>query len=155
MQECPWDDLNDAAFSVKYPNERLIAHIRVVTEGAYAVASLMNEHQNTGLDLDLIIALGLLHDVSKCLEYVPGGKNGAQYSEIGQKTQHAFYGAMYVLEENLGLDFVNLMISHTPQSNIHPIAREGNVLAFLDCADADMINALYNAPMTFYNRMHG
>jgi putative nucleotidyltransferase with HDIG domain len=152
LSDCPWNDLDEACFGPAVPDQTLVDHILVTTEGAYELAVLMNRHQKIGLDLDLIIALGLLHDVSKVFEYEPDGEGG-RYSELGKKVQHGFMGAIYAMEEGFSLDMINLLISHTPQSNTVPVAREGMLFAFIDLADADMLCMEKNGPI-FYKRLH-
>ncbi len=153
LEECQWEDLEDVVFGVKYPEQNLANHIRVTTEGSYEVARLMNQYQGMELDLDVVITLGLLHDVSKCLEFEPDGQGGGRYSEMGEKVQHGFYGAMYAIEEGFSWDFINLIISHTPQSNTQPVNREGILFAFLDLVDADMVAYPHKDPL-FYHRLH-
>lgn len=153
LEECRWDAFEDARFNKDIPDQSLLGHIRVVTEGTYELAVLMNRYQNLGLDLDVIIVLGLLHDVSKVLEFEPDGKGGCKRTELGEKVQHGFMGAVYAMEEGFSLDIVNLIVSHTPESNTRPLAREGILSAFVDLADADMVSLEKFEPV-FFNRLH-
>jgi putative nucleotidyltransferase with HDIG domain len=115
------------------------AKVWVTTEGTYQVAKLMNEYQNMNLDLDMCIVLGMLHDVSKYLEFEPDGQGGVRRSEIGKNIQHGVIGAWYAREAGFSLVFQQLIISHTPMSNIKPCNREGTLFGMIDLADADQL----------------
>ena len=153
LEECKWNDLEDARFNKDIPGQSLADHVRVVTEGTRALAVVMNRYQNLGLDLDLIIVLGLLHDVSKVLEFEPGGEGGVRHTELGKKIQHGFMGAVYAMEAGFSLDIINLIVSHTPESNTKPLAREGMLFAFVDLADADLVSLEKFGPV-FFKRLH-
>lgn len=153
LENCGWDDLEDARFNKDVPEQSLANHIRATTEGTCHVAKAMNAYQNLGLDLDRVIILGLLHDVSKVLEFEPDGKGGSRHTELGKYVQHGFMGAVYAMEEGFSLEYINLIVSHTPESNTKPFAREGMLFAFIDLADADLV-ALDKIGPTFFNRLH-
>jgi hypothetical protein len=139
LKDCAWENVEGCRFGADYSDLSLIGHIRVTTEGTYQVAKLMNEYQNMNLDLDMCIVLGMLHDVSKYLEFEPDGQGGVRRSEIGKNIQHGVIGAWYAREAGFSLVFQQLIISHTPMSNIKPCNREGTLFGMIDLADADQL----------------
>lgn len=93
LQDCEWDDVEAPCFGIHFQQQKLANHIRVTTGSAYAAAKLMNEYQRLDMDLDVVLGLGLLHDVAKFLEFEPDGNGGARYSSIGTYIQHGVAGA--------------------------------------------------------------
>ncbi len=99
-----WKDypLDKIPFTLLIPTERnLVEHTRAVTRMAMAVAK-----ERGDVNMDFIIAGGLLHDVAKLLEF--GLENGKVVkSEYGKRIRHPVGGAM--LAEKFGLPY---QISH-------------------------------------------
>ena len=89
------------------------------------------------MDLDVLLAGGLLHDASKLLELEPDGKNGTE-SKKGKLFQHAFLGAHKALLEELPDEVVHIIISHTGKSRVVPQTPEAVILFAVDIADADI-----------------
>ena len=85
------------------------------------------------------MTIGLLHDVSKLLEYEPDGKGGYQRSSIGEKLQHGFYGAVLAREEGFSEEALHLILTHTPQSKMKPQYKEAILFSYMDLCDADMV----------------
>ena len=150
LEMCKWETPEQIPWGVKYPSRRLMDHINVVTEGSFILAKLMNDQQGFGMDLDKIIVVGLLHDVSKTIEFEPDDKDGVRYSEIGLNVQHAVMGGTYALDAGISMDIVNMIMSHTPQSNTKSKYPEGFIVTFVDSADADTIYWLHGDPMETY-----
>jgi putative nucleotidyltransferase with HDIG domain len=153
-QDCPWESPEDACFGIAFQQQKVINHIRVVTGSAYAAANLINEYQDLGMDLDTVLGLGLLHDVSKFLEFEPDGKGRAEYSEIGRNIQHGVAGAYYAKKAGFDAEWLQLIISHTPQSNNRPCKKEGFLFGLIDLADADQIAMAYDKTFPlFYDKV--
>ena len=97
-----------------------IAHTRAVTRGALGLArsllEVYGEANPIPIDLDHLVAGGLLHDVTKLVEIEPDGAGGVRRSLQGKYFRHPISGAM--LAGRLGL----------PDPVVHAIAvhaREG------------------------------
>lgn len=154
LQDSNWERVEDACFGIHFQQQKVVDHIRVVTESAYTAAKLMNQYQNLGLDLDVVLGLGLLHDVSKFLEFEPDGEGGARYSPIGNNIQHGVAGAYYAKKAGFSWEWLQLIISHTPQSNNRPCRREGFLFGLIDLADADQIAIAYDPHFPlFYDKL--
>ena len=139
LQDCKWDSVEDACFNPTFPQQKLVNHIRVTTYSAYATAKYMNEFQQLDMDLDTVLFLGLMHDVCKFLEFEPDNNGGARVSEIGENLQHGVIGAYYAHQEGFSLYWLQLIVSHTPQSNNRPCCKEGFMFGLVDLADADQV----------------
>jgi len=146
--ECPWDNLEDIPKNLDAErHRRLTDHIRGVTRMALALADVAQREHGTKIDRDMLIAVGLLHDVSKPLECEPdpAGKptNGpakpARKSELGAKIQHAVYGTHKVFAHKLPLELAHLIVTHTHASNVRPTKSiEAALLFYADYADSDV-----------------
>ena len=118
FERSSWDRLEDACFDPEAPSSRLVDHVNVVTEGTLAVSECIERYHGTRFNTQTIIALGLLHDVSKLVEYEPDCKGTAKKSEIGEKIQHGVMGAMCCKEHGFDTEFLHLILTHTPMSKI-------------------------------------
>ena len=87
-----------------------------------------------------------LHDVSKLVEYEPDPAVGAtsslprrgRKSRLGRNVQHAVYAAHKILTKELPLELVNLVVTHTHESNIRGETWEAAALFYADFADSDV-----------------
>lgn len=146
-----WERIEDACFNPDVNNQKLIDHINVTTNCSFKVAMQINKHQGVHFDYDLLIALGLLHDVSKLLEYEPNGKSQCKKTIIGEKIQHGFFGGLAAIEEGLSLDIVHLVLTHTPQSKMKTNCKEGILFRYIDLCNCDMLYCEQGL-QTFYTR---
>lgn len=154
LQDCKWERVEDACFNPHFQQQKLIDHIRVTTGSAYAAAKLMNTYQGLELDLNVVLGLGLLHDVSKFLEFEPDPQMGAKMSSLGNHIQHGVVGAYYAKQVGLSEEWLQLIISHTPQSNNRPCRKEGFMFGLIDLADADQIAMAYDPQFPlFYDKL--
>ncbi len=144
--ECPWDRFEDIPKNLGPECCRpLVDHIRGVTLMAMAIATIASYEHGTPVDMDLLIAACLLHDVSKPLECEPdpdgepicGPVKPARKSEIGAKIQHAVYATHKVFEKKLPVELAHLVVTHTHESNLRPKSFEAAALFYADFADSD------------------
>jgi len=103
-------DLDDIPFTLLVQTKTtLIEHTRRVTRMAMAVA-----RERRDLNMDYVIAGGLLHDVGKLLEYEKrGGK--AVKSKSGELIRHPVSGYGLTCETNLPVDVSHIVISHSDE----------------------------------------
>ncbi|MCC7426850.1 MAG: HD domain-containing protein [Alphaproteobacteria bacterium] len=146
--EMAWDKLEDIPKNLdveKY--RRLVDHIRGVTRMALALADVAQREHGTKVDRDMLIAVGLLHDVSKPVECEPdpegkptgGPAKAARKSEMGAKIQHAVYATHKVFAHGLPLELAHLVVTHTHASNVRPTKSiEAALLFYADYADSDV-----------------
>jgi putative nucleotidyltransferase with HDIG domain len=100
-----------------------LEHTIAVTEGAYALAEAqINTYKQLPyeIDMDRVIAGGILHDVGKLIEIEKDGSGGFTKSLRGKCTRHPISGA--ILAAKLGLDdkTVNTIACHAKEGDGRP-----------------------------------
>jgi putative nucleotidyltransferase with HDIG domain len=93
-------------------------HVRSVTQMAVASAKIFNEQYGSGrsMNLDLIVAGGLLHDIGKLLEFK---KENGKYikSENGQLLRHPFSGAALAAKNGLPDAIIHIIATHAKEGD--------------------------------------
>jgi putative nucleotidyltransferase with HDIG domain len=104
------DDLNHIPFTLLVETTTtLVEHTRSVTRMAMAVA-----RERRDLNMDYVIAGGLLHDVGKLLEYEKRGGKVAK-SQAGDLVRHPVSGYGLTCETNLPMEVGHIVISHSDE----------------------------------------
>ena len=139
--ESSWPQIEDApknpaSLGVGRP---LHAHVRAVTQEALAAAEIVEARHGIVADRDTLLAGALLHDVSKLVEYEPGGVRGAGKSPRGKLIQHAVYGAHKAWEKELPEEVVHIIVSHTRNSRVPPRTLEALIIHYVDYLDTDAL----------------
>jgi putative nucleotidyltransferase with HDIG domain len=146
--ECPWDRLEDIPKNLEAEkHRRLIDHVRGVTRMALALAETGKAHSGTEYDRDKLIAMCLLHDVSKPMECEPDpeGKPAGgpvlpgRKSAMGKLIQHAVYATHKVFAHGLPLEVAHVVNTHTHQSAVRSATVEGAYVFYADYADSDAV----------------
>lgn len=144
--ECPWSRFEDIPKNMEAESgRRLTDHVRGVTRIACAIAETAKQHSGTAYDRDLLIAMCLLHDVSKPVECEPdpeGKPSGgsvlpARKSKMGKLIQHAVYATHKVFAHGLPLEVAHVVNTHTHQSALRSVTVEGSYVFYADYADSD------------------
>jgi putative nucleotidyltransferase with HDIG domain len=140
-RESNWERIEDAPKNPANlgPERRLYQHVRGVTQQAVATAAIVESLHGITTDRDTLLAAGLLHDVSKLVEYQPDGAGGAETSAMGKLIQHAAYGAHKAWEKGVPDEIVHVIISHTRNSNKPPRTLEGLIVHYVDYLDTDAL----------------
>lgn len=134
---------------VDTPTRPLIDHVRSVARQAKAVADIVADQYGIEIDLDILIAGALLHDVSKFLESEPAGPRSprAQKSKLGRLYQHGILGAFKAWARGLPPEIVHIIITHTDQSRLAPTTVEGIIVHYVDYCDSDLLLHLAGRPL--------
>jgi putative nucleotidyltransferase with HDIG domain len=104
------NDLNHIPFTLLVRTKTtLVDHTRRVTKMAMAVA-----RERGDLNMDYVIAGGLLHDVGKLLEYEKRGGMVAK-SRSGDLVRHPVSGYGLTCETNLPVEVSHIVISHSDE----------------------------------------
>jgi putative nucleotidyltransferase with HDIG domain len=101
----------------------LIQHIIVVTESAVGLALGQRENYDAmpyRIDMDRLVAGGLLHDVGKLLEIQNDGKGGFRKSMNGALIRHPISGAILAGRAGLPLEIVNMIACHAKEGEGAP-----------------------------------
>ena len=113
-------ELEQVPFTLLIPGTpiSLIDHIRAVTETAVRMAEALNRFFSNRLkiNLDHIIAGGLLHDIGKFAEYkYEAGKFGK--SDFGKLVRHPFSGAALAMKYGLPAEVVHMIATHAGEGD--------------------------------------
>ncbi|MCK4304262.1 MAG: HD domain-containing protein [Candidatus Eisenbacteria sp.] len=123
-----WDsieDLKQMPFTLLTDTRgvNFIEHTLAVTEGAIGLAVAMKKHYQQlphPIDMDRLIAGGLLHDVGKLLEIEKDGKGGWRKSLSGKCARHPISGAMLGARVGLPEKLINVIGCHAKEGDGRP-----------------------------------
>ena len=130
----PWESIDEVPSSPEfaYPH---IPHNRSVLAMALAVADAFATFHNVKVDRDVLVAAGMLQDVSKLVEYRRADDGTVIYSDLGKCYPHAFWAAHVALKHGLPDTVCSIILDHTPQSARFPSTLEGKILYYADQLD--------------------
>jgi putative nucleotidyltransferase with HDIG domain len=104
-----------------------IEHTLAVTEGAIALVQAQRAHYRHlpfAVDMDYLIAGGLLHDVGKLLEVEryqkPDGSRGYRTSRSGRFARHPVSGAILAGRVGLDEDILHMIACHAKEGEGRP-----------------------------------
>jgi putative nucleotidyltransferase with HDIG domain len=98
----------------------LVEHTIAVTEGAQALARAQSEAYKQmpyAVDMDRLIAGGLLHDVGKLVETEKDEQGGFRKSRKGMYARHPISGAIIAARCGLPDDIVNTIACHAKEGD--------------------------------------
>ncbi|MCK4940709.1 HD domain-containing protein [candidate division WOR-3 bacterium] len=131
-----WKKIEDIPFTLLIKTERtLIQHTRTVTDMVIAVARTRRD-----LDLDTVIAAGLVHDVGKLLEYCRRGRTIVK-SSYGRMVRHPVSGFCLALEVGLPLEVAHIIAAHSTEGEKVARSKEAIVIHHCDFIDFDIARA--------------
>ena len=125
----------------------LVTHTRAVARLAVQAGETMQELHGIPFDRDALIALALLHDVSKIVEY-EGSRQQVRKSQIGELIQHGVLAAAKMHQHGLPVEMVHGVVAHTPTSNTFPRTHEALIIRYVDFLDTDVM--LLDAGLPLY-----
>jgi putative nucleotidyltransferase with HDIG domain len=100
-----------------------VEHTLAVTEGAYGLArAQMAAYESLPypIDLDRLLAGGLLHDIGKLIETEPDGAGGYRKSRKGLCARHPISGAILASELGFSDEIVNTIACHAKEGEGRP-----------------------------------
>lgn len=132
-----WQKIDDVPFTLLTDTKKtLIEHTRTVTAMAKAIAQ-----QRDDLDLDVLLAAGLVHDVGKLLEYCRQGQHIVK-SAHGKLVRHPVSGYGLVLEAGLPLEVAHVVAAHSKEGEVVARSKEAIVIHHCDFIDFDITRAM-------------
>ncbi len=115
------EDLEQIPFTILIPDCSISfrQHVQAVTQVAIKSAEVLSQFYQKyfNLNMDYIIAGGLLHDVGKLLEYRRDGDRFVK-SESGRLVRHPFSGAGLAMKHNLPEEIVHIIASHAKEGDL-------------------------------------
>ena len=122
MRQGHWQvtDLHEIPFTLLIPDcpVDFITHVRAVTQTAIVAAKVLSEfyQANYKINMDFIIAGGLLHDVGKLLEYKKENSKFVK-SASGMLLRHPFSGAALAGKHQLPDEIVHIIATHAKEGD--------------------------------------
>ncbi len=100
-----------------------IEHTIAVTDGAIALAQAQIDTYGElpyAIDMERLVAGGILHDVGKLLEIEPDGSGGWRKSFSGKCARHPISGAILAAQAGLSEEIVNIVGCHAKEGEGRP-----------------------------------
>lgn len=122
-------------FTLLIPDCRinLVVHTRAVTQTVMRVADVLLElyKEQVKIDLDLLIAGAILHDVGKVLEYAKQG-GGVVKSKAGKLLRHPFSGAALAYKHGLPEEVIHMIATHAREGDEGYRSVEAMIIHYAD-----------------------
>ncbi len=130
-----WEDFDGVPFTliVDTLGEDMVAHVRQVTKLAIAVAEARDD-----LDMDLIVAGAILHDVGKLLEYERKADGTVGKSANGIILRHPVSGAGLAMVMGLPEKIVHIIAAHSKEGEFVKRIPEAVVIFHCDFIDFEI-----------------
>ncbi|MFH1312149.1 MAG: HD domain-containing protein [Candidatus Eisenbacteria bacterium] len=129
------DDLTSIPFTLLIPDCKfdLIMHTRVVTRTAVGIAETLIENYGKAvtIDMDILVAGGILHDVGKLLEYVRKG-DAVVKSEKGSLLRHPFSGQALAYKHGLPFQVLHMIAYHSKEGDLGKRTTEAIIIHHAD-----------------------
>lgn len=136
------DDLEKIPFTLLLPDNRinLIHHTRAVTSTALKIAQELLKFYSPQIkiDLDVILAGGILHDVGKLLEYKKE-KGKFIKSERGKYLRHPFSGANLAYTIGIPGEVIHTIAAHSKEGDYGKRTIEGIIINHSDFINFEIL----------------
>jgi putative nucleotidyltransferase with HDIG domain len=128
LPELPWLPSAQRELEMDADDALLVEHVRDVTSCAVGLAeSLLARNSEFDIDLDIVIAGALVHDVSKPYEF-----DGMETTEVGELLGHPHYGVAVVSRANLPVEIAHIVLSHSSRTAVEPAMLEAEIVRRAD-----------------------
>ncbi len=113
-------DLDAMPFTllIKKVQVSLIAHTRAVTRTALQIAEVLNETYagKLSVNIDILLAGAVLHDVGKLFEYKREGRTFVK-SRDGELLRHPISGAAFAFKYGLPQEVIHIIAAHSKEGD--------------------------------------
>jgi putative nucleotidyltransferase with HDIG domain len=146
MDEGGWsiEDLPSIPFTLLIPGCKfdIVHHTRAVTKTAVAIAETLKASygDSIALDMDLLVAGALLHDVGKLLEYTREGKKVVK-SRKGDLLRHPLSGQALAYKHGLPFEVLNMIAYHAKEGEFGKRTVEGIIIHHSDFVNFEPLKA--------------
>ena len=115
------EDLGKIPFTLLIPDCKidLVRHTRAVTRTAISIAQNLTEHYGDAvpIDMDVLIAGSILHDVGKLLEYTKRG-DAIVKSKDGSLLRHPFSGQALAYKHGIPSPVLHMIACHSKEGDL-------------------------------------
>ncbi|MFH1487168.1 MAG: hypothetical protein ABIH46_13935 [Chloroflexota bacterium] len=133
-KESSFEKVEDAPFSMDpVPGDSLVKHINASTAGAYAMGQQIQRDYGIKVDLDHVIAGGLLQNLDKIVMLEKKGEE-VVHSALGKEIVHGAYGGHMALLAGLPQSIVFMIMAHSPSVGVELDSPEGALICFAETA---------------------
>ncbi len=133
IKRSKWDNLEEIPFTLLIPNAySYVKHVNNVAQMAYQIGKIRKE-----VNMDILIAGALLHDIGKLLEYEKKGEKVIK-SSMGKYLRHPFIGAALAMEVGLNEKIVNIIASHSKEGELVERCKEAIIIHHCDFIDFEI-----------------
>lgn len=116
-----FDDLKRIPFTLLIPDCKidLVHHTRAVTQTSVRIAETLvaNYGKAIKLNMDLLVAGAILHDVGKLLEYARHGRKIGK-SSFGHLLRHPFSGQALAYKHGLPTEILHMIAYHSKEGDL-------------------------------------
>jgi len=133
-----WNKLQEIPFTLLFEHSGLLVdHTKRITTLAWNVAKVREEHIN----IDMLIAGALLHDVGKLLEYEQ--KDGKIVkSKLGETMRHPASGAKIAEDCGLPKEVIHIIAAHSHEGDTMNRTPEAIIIHHCDFIDFEIKKSL-------------
>mgnify|MGYP001191735031 CR=1 FL=1 len=129
-----FDKLENIPFTLLIENTKIsiVTHTRAVTNTAINMGKTLNQFYGENfIDIDLLTAGGILHDIGKLLEYkLENGKYSV--SDNGKYLRHPFSGAALAFKHKLPDAVTHMIAMHAKEGDLSKRTREAIIIHYAD-----------------------
>ncbi|MCK4404121.1 MAG: HD domain-containing protein [candidate division Zixibacteria bacterium] len=129
------EELKAIPFTLLIPDCKvnLVTHTRAVTQTALQIASVLSEFykEKVEINIDFLIAGGILHDVGKILEYAKDGDKVVK-SRTGKLLRHPFSGSALAYKHGLPEEVIHMIATHAREGNGGYRSTEAMIIHYAD-----------------------
>jgi putative nucleotidyltransferase with HDIG domain len=115
------EELETIPFTLLIPDCKfnLVHHTRAVTKTAMGIAKTLKDNYGdaVAIDMDILVAGSLLHDVGKLLEYAAQGGSVVK-SEAGSLLRHPFSGQALAYKHGLPYPVLHMIAYHSKEGDL-------------------------------------
>jgi len=141
-QQSTWQDLKEVPIGPDYPPKyNFVNHTRSVTKNAIAIAKNLEEIHGVKVNMDYLIAIALLHDASKPLEFEKKGTECVR-SRDGTLFPHSILASCMALRLGIPKEIAHSVLFHSPHQHSPPKNLEGLIVIHADLGDVDPIRVI-------------
>ena len=129
------EELKTVPFTLLIPEceINLITHTRAVTQTALQIASVLSESYKgkVEINIDFLIAGGILHDVGKVLEYAKD-RGKVVKGKTGKLLRHPFSGAALAYKHGLPQEVIHMIATHAKEGDGGYRSTEAMIIHYAD-----------------------
>lgn len=125
LESVPW--LPPTQRDLDLDEEFLVPHVRDVCACAVAIADRLVARRGVEIDLDVVLAGALVHDVSKLAEF-----DGMEPTPVYDLLGHPYYGVHVVARAGLPIELAHVVLSHTSRTAVEPATMEAEIVRRAD-----------------------